>query len=300
MKRIIKVGSRASKLAVAQARLVIDAVKASHPELDIELITMKTRGDVDMRPFADATDKFGIKGLFTQELEEALFAGTLDFVVHSLKDLPLIKNDKLPIVALSARHDARDAFVLPLSGEPYAGKPIGCSSARRRLQLNSIYPLRESSPIRGNVLTRLKKLDDGEYSALVLAAAGLYRLGLGCRISLTFSLDEMIPAAGQGILACQGRYDKDYGYLEAIKSRNSEICAAAERSFAAALGGSCSAPVACYAELKNGMVVLRGFYADEARGFCRRGVLEGKAEEAASLGEQLAYRLLEEESQWPM
>lgn len=295
MRRTIRIGSRESALAVAQAKLVIDAVQAAHPELDIALITMKTTGDINMKPFADATDQFGIKGLFTRELEQALADGRLDFVVHSLKDMPLVVNEQLPIVALAARGESRDALVLPDGGVGEPGKPVGCSSTRRRLQFNSLDFGDEISPVRGNVLTRLKKLDDGEYSALILAAAGLCRLGLDGRISRLFNVDEMIPAAGQGILACQGRCGEDYGYLQTVKNAESEICAAAERSFAAALGGGCTSPVAAYAEVKNGRVFLRGFYADEERGFCRRGVLEGGATDAALLGERLARRLKEDE-----
>lgn len=293
MKRTVRVGSRESVLAVAQTKFIIGAVEARCPHLDLRLVTMKTSGDLNMKPFADATDKFGIKGLFTKELEEALSDGSLDFVVHSLKDMPLIKNEKLPIVALSEREDARDAVVLPKNGCYSPEKPIGCSSARRRLQLAPLYPGADISPVRGNILTRIDKLDSGEYSALVLAAAGLNRVNMRGRISRPLTVMEMIPAAGQGILACQGRAGVDYSYLDAIRNDESEICAAAERSFAALLGGGCTSPVASYAELKGGTVFLRGFYADEERGVYRSGAIEGAPRAAAELGEELAYRLSE-------
>lgn len=283
-------------LAVAQARLVIDAIKRRYPELSVELITMKTSGDLNMEPFAAAGDKFGVKGLFTKELEEALSDGELDFAVHSLKDMPLIDNEKLPIVAVSERADARDALVLPKEDRTRPERAVGCSSARRRLQLKALWPESEIYPVRGNVITRLSELEAGEYSALVLAAAGLCRAGLKNRITLFFDVREIVLAAGQGILACQGRAGGYYGYLDAVRSAEAEICAAAERSFAAALGGGCTSPVAAYAELRGGLVRLLGFYADEERRICCRGEIEGAAADAAKLGKELAYRLARGES----
>lgn len=291
MRRTIKVGSRESVLAVAQAEIIINLIKAGHPEFDFELVKMKTSGDINMKPFADVTDTYGIKGLFTKELEEALTDGRLDFAVHSLKDMPLVRNIELPIVALSARADPYDALVLPLDGWLDSGKPIGCSSARRRLQLKELYPDCDIAPVRGNVLTRLDKLDRGEYSALVLAAAGLRRLGLERRISRLLSAEEMLPSAGQGILACQGRAGEDYGYLDAVRDKSSEICAAAERAFSAALGGGCTSPVASYAELKQGRLFLRGFYADEDEGLFLRCSVEGEPTDAERLGMELALSL---------
>lgn len=293
MRRTIRVGSRESALAVAQSGIIIGSLKSRHPELEFELVKMRTSGDINMKPYAEITDAFGIKGLFTKELEEAIAAGRLDFAVHSLKDMPLTANGTLPIVALSAREDARDALVLPMDGKLAPGKPIGCSSARRRLQLRELYPGCEIAPVRGNVLTRLDKLDRGEYSALVLAAAGLRRLGLEQRISRLFSVTEMIPAAGQGILACQGRAGDDYGYLDAVRDDAAEVCAAAERSFSAALGGGCTSPVAAYAELVGGRLLLRGFYADEESGRTRRGSAEGTPSGAERLGRELALSLRE-------
>ena len=293
MRRTIKVGSRGSALAIAQAKLVINTLKTRFPELETELVTMKTSGDINMKPFADLVDKFGIKGLFTKELEDALSGGIIDFAVHSLKDVPLVENKELPLVALTARGDARDALVMPKDGLSPPEKPVGCSSARRRIQLLELRQGYKVMPVRGNIITRLDKLDCGEYSALVLAAAGLCRAGLGNRITRLFGVDEMIPAAGQGILACQGRADEDYSYLDAVRNEDSSFRAAAERSFAAALGGGCTSPVASYAELKDGMIYLRGFYADEESGVSRRGAIEGAACDAEKLGEELANRLKE-------
>ena len=193
---MIKVGSRDSRLAVVQAEEVMRRLG------ECELVTMKTTGD----KILDRTlDKVGGKGLFVKELDRALAAGEVDLTVHSLKDVPMEQPDGLPLIAFPKRADARDALVLPEDGSWDREKPIGCSSARRRVQLAQLFPGIEVKPVRGNVQTRLRRLDSGEYGALVLAAAGLHRLGLENRISRYFSPEEMLPAAGQGILAVQAR-----------------------------------------------------------------------------------------------
>lgn len=294
MKRVIRFGSRKSALAVAQTRILMDAVVAAHPELEVELVTMTTTGDVNMKPFSEASDKFGIKGLFTQELEEALKSGEIDVAVHSLKDVPMYANEELPIVAYSARGDARDALVLPEgAGEMDENLPLGCSSVRRRIQLAKLFPQLRVEPVRGNVNTRLRKLDEGQFSALVLAAAGLQRVGLGERISRYFTADEMIPAPGQGILACQGRAGESYEYLDAVRCEAAACCARAERGFSAELGGGCTAPVGAYAEIIDGELTLHGFYADEAEGIYREGRACGRPENAEELARGLARRLRE-------
>lgn len=294
MKRVIRFGSRKSALAVAQTRILMDAVAAAHPELEVELVTMTTTGDVNMKPFSEASDKFGIKGLFTQELEEALKSGEIDVAVHSLKDVPMYANEELPIVAYSARGDARDALVLSDGvKEIDENLPLGCSSARRRIQLAKLLPQLRVEPVRGNVNTRLRKLDEGQFSALVLAAVGLQRVGLGERISRYFSTDEMIPAPGQGILACQGRAGESYEYLDAVRCEAAACCARAERGFSAELGGGCTAPVGAYAEIIDGELMLHGFYADEAEGIYREGRACGRPDDAEELARGLARRLRE-------
>lgn len=294
MKRVIRFGSRKSALAVAQTRILMDAVAAAHPELEVELVTMTTTGDVNMKPFSEASDKFGIKGLFTQELEEALKSGEIDVAVHSLKDVPMYANEELPIVAYSARGDARDALVLSDGvKEIDENLPLGCSSARRRIQLAKLLPQLRVEPVRGNVNTRLRKLDEGQFSALVLAAVGLQRVGLGERISRYFSTDEMIPAPGQGILACQGRAGESYEYLDAVRCEAAACCARAERGFSAELGGGCTAPVGAYAEIIDGELTLHGFYADEAEGIYREGRACGRPDDAEELARGLARRLRE-------
>ena len=198
MRKII-IGSRESKLAVVQSEMVKKAIEDSHEDIEVEIYTMKTTGD----KILDRTlDKIGGKGLFVKELDKALLDRKTDISVHSLKDMPMEVPKELPLLAFSKREDPRDVLVLPQGVHTLdKTKPIGCSSLRRILQLKELYPDMECKSVRGNVQTRLKKLDSGEYSALILAAAGLKRLGLEARISRYFQPEEMIPAAGQGILA---------------------------------------------------------------------------------------------------
>ena len=294
-KRKLRVGGRASHLAVAQSRLVMSAIAAAHPELELELVTFRTTGDVNMKPFAEASDPAGIKGLFTLELERALLDGTIDLAVHSLKDLPMVQDPRLPIVAYSRRDDPRDALVLPVGADGRAledgGGAIGCSSLRRRLQLARLFPGRATEPVRGSVSTRLRKLDEGQFSMLVLAAAGLKRLRLEARASRILGVEEMVPAAGQGILACQGRADEAYEFLDAVRDRDAEDCARAERSFAAALGGGCTQPVGAFASVRGEELTLTGFCLLDARVGERRGSIVGPRDRAEALGRRLAARL---------
>jgi len=292
MKRTVRFGSRKSRLALIQTQIVIDAVTKAYPDICAELVTMETSGDKDMRPFSDSAQAFGIKGLFTKELEEALRNGDIDVAVHSFKDMPSKQCDGLAVVALSRREDPRDVLVLPKCAEP-RGNAAGCSSARRRVQFRKMFPDINVEPVRGNLETRLKKLDDGLYSSLILAAAGLKRLNLEGRISKYFTVDEMTPSPGQGILACQGRAGEAYEYLDAIRDKDSKLCAAAERSFSDALGAGCASPVGAYAETDGKRLLLRGFYASEDGAAYRKGRISGDAEEASEMGKKLAASLLE-------
>jgi hydroxymethylbilane synthase len=299
VKRIVRIGSRDSVLAVKQTRLVMDALVRAHPELRVELVAMKTAGDLNLGPFEGPvqeeegrkTPRFGVKGLFVKELEQALLDERIDVAVHSLKDMPVEQDERLPIRAFFERGDPRDALVPSLRRVEDAGNigGIGCSSARRRVQLAKLManPVR---PIRGNVLTRLKKLDEGRYSYLVLAVAGLRRLGLESRISRIFAPEEIVPAAGQGALACQGRRG-DCGFIESVNDPDTEDCVRAERAFAARLDGGCTLPVAAYARVKGTEMNLMGFYADETEGLYRAGSLSGERKDAVKLGETLALRL---------
>ena len=285
----IRIGSRDSALAVIQSRMVMRAIAEAEPRAELELVTMKTTGD---RILDQTLDQVGGKGLFVKELDQALRDGRADFTVHSLKDMPMELPEDLPLAALSERADARDVLVLPLGADRLdETKPIGCSSARRRLQLQRLYPNMQVAPVRGNVQTRLAKLDAGEFSALVLAAAGLKRLGLENRISRYFTTDEMLPAAGQGILAVQTRRGMDADCLRTFHNANAACCALAERTIVRALGGGCSSPVAAYAEVVNDTLTLTGLYVSEDESVVRKGACSGRKTDAEALGCALAAQL---------
>ena len=289
MNKKVVIGSRESKLAVLQSQMVRDYIVCKHPETDVEILTMKTTGD----KILDRTlDKIGGKGLFVKELDRALLEGRSQLSVHSLKDMPMEISEELPILAFSRREDARDVLVLPegcYALDP--SKPIGCSSLRRKLQLKEIYPDMNVKSIRGNLQTRLRKLDDGEYSGLILAAAGLKRLGLEKRINRYFTPDEMIPAAGQGILAVQGRKNQDYSYLDGYCDRDAWIAGSAERAYVKYLDGGCSSPVAAFAEVNGDEIFIRGLYYSEATGKWITGQIKGAADNGAELGVTLAKQL---------
>ena len=285
----IKIGSRESALAVIQSRMVMDAIRQAVPDAELELVTMKTTGD---RILDKTLDQIGGKGLFVKELDQALRDGRADFTVHSLKDMPMEVPWDLPLAAFSRREDPRDVLVLPEGiTELDPEKPIGCSSRRRQLQLKALFPDMDIRPVRGNVQTRLKKLQDGEFSALVLAAAGLKRLHLEGRISRYFAPEEMLPAAGQGILAVQTRQGMDTACLAGIHDPNAACCALAERAFVRALDGGCSSPVAAYAVAEGEMLTLTGLYVSPDETVVRKGSLSGSRTAAETLGETLADKL---------
>ena len=198
----------------------------------------------------------------------------------------------LPLAAFSRREDPRDVLVLPEGiTELDPEKPIGCSSRRRQLQLKALFPDMDIRPVRGNVQTRLKKLQDGEFSALVLAAAGLKRLHLESRISRYFAPEEMLPAAGQGILAVQTRQGMDTACLAGIHDPNAACSAPAERAFVRALDGGCSSPVAAYAVAEGETLTLTGLYVSPDETVVRKGSLSGSRTAAETLGETLADKL---------
>ena len=285
----IKIGSRESALAVIQSRMVMDAIARTVPDAELELVTMKTTGD---RILDKTLDQIGGKGLFVKELDQALRDGRADFTVHSLKDMPMEVPWDLPLAAFSRREDPRDVLVLPEGiTELDPEKPIGCSSRRRQLQLKALFPDTDIRPVRGDVETRLKKLQDGGFSALVLAAAGLKRLHLEGRISRYFAPEEMLPAAGQGILAVQTRQGMDTACLAGIHDPNAACCALAERAFVRALDGGCSSPVAAYAVAEGETLTLTGLYVSPDETVVRKGSLSGSRTAAETLGETLADKL---------
>ena len=284
----IRIGSRDSRLAVIQSEMVIDAIRAYDPTAQVELVTMKTTGDLILdRPLS----QIGGKGLFVKELDKALLEGRVDFTVHSSKDLPTDIPQELPLVAFSHRADPRDALVLPQGVDTLdPTRPIGCASLRRTLQLRKLFPHHQVAPVRGNVQTRLAKLDRGEYSALVLACAGLDRLGLESRISRRFPVEEMLPAAGQGILAVQSRADVDTSCLSLFHDPVAAVCLTAERAFVGALEGGCSSPVAAHATVDGDTVTLTGFYVDrEGESYIESSC--AACADAREMGAELAVRM---------
>ena len=288
MKKIIRVGSRDSVLAIIQAQIVMSAVREINPAIELELVKIKTSGDKILHK---NLDDIGGKGLFIKELEQALMDGNVDISVHSYKDMPCEETAGLPVVALSKREAPFDVLVLPKdTGVLDNSKPVGSSSKRRSVQFAGLYDGFETKGVRGNVPTRLSKLDNGEYAALILAQAGLNRLSLQGRISRIFTIDEMIPSASQGILAVQGRQGEDYTYLEKFHCRESGIVSRAERQFLKMLGGGCSSPVAVFGKLFNRELLLTGMYVDPS-GHVETGKISGDAERPELTGETLAMQL---------
>ena len=286
---MIRVGSRESLLAVRQSELIMEQICQANPGVRTELVTMKTTGD---KILDQALNQIGGKGLFVKELDRALLDGRIDISVHSLKDMPMEIPEKLPVLAWSCREDKRDVLILRKGLSRLPEKPvIGTGSSRRIIQAAKLYPEAEFKGIRGNIHTRLRKLDAGEYDALILAAAGIRRMGLEDRISRFFSVEEMIPAAGQGTLAVQGRGEAMRAFLEKINSRESEIMAEAERSFVRTLDGGCSSPVAACASVEKDTLVLRGLYYNEAEKRAVTGTMRGEIEKAGELGYLLAVKL---------
>lgn len=291
MSRRIVIGSRESQLAVVQSMTLVDYLRIRHPELEVSLLTMKTTGD---RILDKPLDQVGGKGLFVKELDLALRDKRADLTVHSLKDMPMELPKDLPLLCFSRREDPRDVLVLPEGQSELApGAVIGTASLRRSIQLKRLFPGYLLRPVRGNLQTRLRKLDSGEFGALVLAAAGLKRLGLENRISRYFSIDELIPAAGQGILGVQGRSGEEHPYLEGFGCRDSMLAAFAERAFVRELNGGCTSPICAHALIEDGVMTLYGLYAEGQSNSCLRGRAEGPADQAEAMGRRLARELQE-------
>ena len=292
MNRRIVVGSRESRLAVAQSMTLVDYLRSALPEAEVGLLTMKTTGD---RILDKTLDKVGGKGLFVKELDAALRDGRADLAVHSLKDVPMQLPEDLPLVAFSRREDPRDALVLPVGvQELKRGAVIGTSSLRRALQLKKLFPDCEIRSARGNLQTRLNKLDSGQYDALVLAAAGMNRTGLSHRASRYFSVEEIIPAAGQGILGVQGRAGEDHSPLSGYADPRARCAALAERAFVRELDGGCTSPVCAHAQIDGEKLTLTGLYWDEQTGEHSVGTETGGAQDAEAVGVELARRLMKE------
>jgi len=285
----IRIGTRESRLALVQAELVSTWIRSAHPEVEIELVGITTMGD---QVLDKKLDKIGGKGLFIKELEQALLIGSIDLAVHSAKDLPARLADGLCLAAVSDREDPRDALVSRIPGG-WVNLPlhavVGTSSARREMQLLALRPDLRIQLLRGNVMTRLEKLKRGEYDAIVLASAGLRRLGLDSQISSWFSSAEMIPAVGQGILALETRNDFDTTLLAGFHSEAAWECLRAERAAMVALDGDCSIPLGIHAHLAEGRLHLQGCFGGSGR--MVRASLDGSLGEPERWGAALANRL---------
>lgn len=261
--------------------------------LDVTLLGLTTEGDRRLEvPLATA----GGKGLFVKELEEALARRQADIAVHSMKDVPVHLAPGFTLAAITERADPRDAFVSNRSGclaDLADGARVGTSSLRRASQLRSRHPRLEVVPLRGNVPTRLRKLDEGRYDAIILAAAGLKRLGLEHRITALLAPEESLPAVGQGALAieCLSERTDLHELLAPLNHRATALCVAAERAFSCALAGSCNVPLAGFAEASGGRLRLRGFVGAPDGSRAVTGEIEGPADEAQTLGEALAQEL---------
>ena len=288
------IATRESALALWQAGHVRDRLQALHPEIEVRLLGMTTRGD---RILDRPLNAVGGKGLFIKELEVALREGSAHIAVHSLKDVPMDLLEGFTLAALSAREDPRDAFVSNRHAglaELPAGARVGTSSLRRQAQLKARRPDLVIRPLRGNVQTRLRALDADEYDAIILAAAGLKRLGLGSRVTAHLSPEESLPAIGQGVLAVEC-LSGDRAVIERVRplhDADTADCVAAERAFGRRLQGGCQLPLAAHAELgPGGRLRLRGLVASPDGARVLHDEMSGDRGDAAALGTALAERL---------
>jgi len=291
----VRIATRRSRLALWQAEHVKARLEALQPGLRVELLALSTRGDelLDV-----SLAKAGGKGLFVKELESAMADGRADIAVHSMKDVPAQLPPGFMLAAVLAREDPRDAFVSRthenLAALP-AGAVVGTSSLRRQAQIAARYPALEIRPLRGNLDTRIAKLDRGDYSAIVLAAAGLKRLGLAARIRSTLSVDESLPAAGQAALGveCQDTRGDLLDLLRPLEDANSSACVRAERQVNLALGGSCTIPLGAYAQITGGRMRLRALVASPDGKRTVRAEGEDVIQGAEALGLRVAALLRE-------
>ena len=297
MSRLV-IGSRGSKLALWQAEHARDRLRELNPQIDVRIEIIKTTGDVKSDPLS----VIGGKGVFTKELEEALLDGRIDLAVHSLKDLPTILPDGLSISAIGEREDPRDALVLRAGSKLDAtalgnlpnGAVVGTSSQRRLAQLRCWRDDLVIKDLRGNVDTRIRKLDEGQYDAVILASAGLVRLGLQDRISLRIPIDQMLPAVGQGAIAIETRSDDNFTReaTRKLDHRETRLACLAERAFLRGLGGGCQLPIAGHARVEGELLKLDGLVA-RPDGLKRiQDSLSGSPDKAEDLGTSLAAALL--------
>jgi hydroxymethylbilane synthase len=298
----IRIATRRSKLALTQTNMIADRIRALRSDITTELVEFTTRGDqIQDRPLSQV----GGKGLFVKELERALIANEADIAIHSAKDVPMFSPDELRLTFVAPAEEPRDAFLsvrYRALAELPKGAKVGTSSLRRAIQLRAANANLQIEPLRGNVDTRLAKLDDGQYGAIILAAAGLHRLGLQHRITALLPIEQSLPAITQGILAIEHRLDRTdlSDLLSRLTTTEVTLRAHAERAVGRALQGSCEVPIAAHAVIaKHGsqhQVQLRAMIATPDGTFCVEDAIEGFAADLAaadSLGAQLGERLLQ-------
>jgi hydroxymethylbilane synthase len=290
----IVIASRESQLALWQARHIQARLQELYPDTAVEILGMTTTGDQILdSPLA----RIGGKGLFVKELETALEDGRADLAVHSMKDVPMNLPAGFALAATGEREDPRDAFVSNhyqrLEDLP-EGSVVGTSSLRRQSQLQARLPSLRVESLRGNLQTRLRKLDDGQYAAIILAAAGLKRLGLEHRITALIAPELSIPAVGQGALGIEIRADRDdmRTLLAPLNHAASAVCVEAERAFSRALAGSCTVPLGAYATLQEAQLQMIGFVASVDGSDMVRAEVRGSALQADALGRKLAAQLI--------
>ncbi len=276
-----------------QAEHVRDHLKRLYPLCEVTILGLPTRGDEILD---QSLSKIGGKGLFVKELESALADGRADLAVHSMKDVPMTLPDGFVMAATGEREDARDAFVCNthanLAALP-AGSVVGSSSLRRESQIRARFPHLQIKSLRGNVETRLRKLDEGRYAAIILAVAGLKRLGLADRVRAALPIEESMPAAGQGALGIEIAAGRDQlaAQLAAFNHRDTELCVRAERAVSRALGGSCQIPLAAYATCHHDIIALQGFVGTPDGTRMAYATLSGPASDPEALGAALAQEL---------
>jgi len=291
---ILRIATRKSPLAIWQAEHVASRLQQLHPQLQIELVRMSTSGD---KLLDSPLSQVGGKGLFVKELEQGLLSGAADIAVHSMKDVPVDLPPGLHLPVILQREDPRDAFV----SKNYAniddlppGARLGTASLRRQCQLRARRPDLDIVTLRGNVNSRLAKLDSGDFAAIMLAAAGLIRLGMGARITRLLEPEESLPAIGQGAIGieCRNGDSRVLDLIGALDHTPTHICVRAERALNIRLHGGCQVPIAGFAELGHGVILLRGLVGSMDGQRFVRGDISGRPEDAEELGTALAEDLL--------
>lgn len=291
---ILRIGTRGSRLALVQSEWVKKKIEGRHPQVQAELVRIKTTGD---KILDSPLSKVGGKGLFVKEIEEALLRKQVDLAVHSMKDMPAELPEGLTLSTFPEREDPRDAFVSikyeNLEQLP-KGARVGTSSLRRSAQLLHIRPDLKLVPLRGNVDTRLRKLEAGDFQAIILAAAGLRRLGLADRISQMISTDQILPAIGQGVLGLEVRHDDEQtiGLIGFLNHEETKVTVIAERAFLRELEGGCQVPMAAFCRLNGDELQLEGMIGELDGSKVIRDKITGAWNEAENLGISLARRLL--------